>query len=142
VTLNAVPDGVTVPELVRQFQQATGVNFPLFDKVDVPFLNAADMGKTLGYLAGTQAINTFINVRVLKKFENVNTNPPKYILNIGEPWLTQQIHYYQDPAVGPMSLAIQAAFQDILKGKSLWLKSSLTHCFSLPSRFKQGRSYG
>ncbi|KAI6174695.1 NEPrilysin metallopeptidase family [Aphelenchoides bicaudatus] len=114
-TLGNVPDGSTVTPFVTEFQTKTGINFPLFGAGDPASLTADQIGTALGYLSGTQAINTFVDVKVLKKFENVNVDP-KYILNLGEPVLTQPVDFYLDPAVKAMKDPIQDAFKAVLTG--------------------------
>lgn len=78
-------------------------------------------------MAGTQAINTLIDARVVP-FLKPGATDPKYILSVGEPVLTQPIHAYEDDNRVATRGAIVSAFVDVLKG-SLFCVSFIERLF-------------
>jgi predicted metalloendopeptidase len=112
-TLTNAPDPVIIASFVGQLNIATGIPFPLFDSVASPsFDNARQLATAIGYLSGTQAINTLIDADVVKNLDATSTQ--KYILHIGEPLLTVPPEFYKEPARASVTNGIRGAFFDVL----------------------------
>lgn len=106
------PFSPVIQPFLIEFKRVTNVGFPLFDSQPATQLSPTELATAIGYLSGTQAINTLIDAQVMK-----NLNGAAYITQLGEPVLTQPVSFYQDPTIrAQMKSPIINSFESVLKG--------------------------
>ncbi|KAE9547536.1 hypothetical protein FO519_009254 [Halicephalobus sp. NKZ332] len=86
-------DGSIISNLVAKFHQATQFGFPLMDKSVADWPNATQMGAGLGYLSGTQGVDTVISFFVDTNWKDNQGSQP-YLAYIDQPVLTLSWTYY------------------------------------------------